>query len=350
MIKGQCSDLGYWTGKLAKGCELCIEGKKSVIFVTGLCPEKCYYCPLSNARKNVDATYVNEVRASNVDDIILELVASGSEGAGITGGDPLVRLDRTLSIIRETKEFFGESFHIHLYTTGLLLTEETMSKLVNAGLDEIRIHITGPHSWNALKIAKKYPLSVGIENPAIPGKEKELLRIIEKAYELDLDFVNLNELEISEGNYYALNLMGMKPKEDSVAIQGSEETALKVIQLALDKKLKIPIHYCPAIFKDRYQFRRRMIIRGKRTRRIFESLGDGIVMWVKLVECEGIDLRKLAIIGLIYLHESEVLTRIEFAKTLKCRIEVLEAYPTTPRMILNSYVLLGNNTKTNPAM
>lgn len=345
MIRGQCSDLGCWTGALAKGCELCIEGKKSVIFVTGLCPERCYYCPLSNARKNVDVMYVNEVRVNNVDDMILELVISGSEGAGITGGDPLVKLDRTLKIIRESKQFFGGGFHIHLYTTGLLLTEETMRKLVNAGLDEIRIHVTGSHSWNALKIAKKYSLNVGIENPVIPGKENELLQIIEKAHELDLDFVNLNELEISEGNYYALNLKGMKPKEESVGIQGSEKTALKVIQEALKNGLQIPIHYCPAIFKDRYQFRRRMIIRGKNTKRIFENLGDGIVTWAKLVDCEETVIERLITMGLAYFHESEVLTQVKLAEALRCTSEIIEAYPTTPRMILNSYVLPRNTMK-----
>ncbi|HRZ19884.1 MAG TPA: radical SAM protein, partial [Methanofastidiosum sp.] len=37
----------YYTGKLSKGCKLCIKGRKSVLFVTGLCGVNCYYCPLS---------------------------------------------------------------------------------------------------------------------------------------------------------------------------------------------------------------------------------------------------------------------------------------------------------------
>ena len=51
MIKtGFCS---YRNKSLAKGCKLCIKGRKLVLFVTGLCSNRCNYCPLSEQKKNI---------------------------------------------------------------------------------------------------------------------------------------------------------------------------------------------------------------------------------------------------------------------------------------------------------
>ena len=312
-----------------------MEGRKSVIFITGLCPEKCFYCPLSPARKNVDVMYVNEIRVSVNNDALLEIIASGSFGAGITGGDPLIKLETTVSLIRALKDYFGSKFHIHLYTTGLLLKRETMEKLNNAGLDEIRIHITGRHSWKALQVALKYPLSVGIENPAIPGEEKKLIEILERADKLGVEFVNLNELEISEGNYYSLKLRGMRPKQDGIGVVGSEETAKTVLDWALKHGISTAVHYCPAVFKDRHQFRRRMMLRALNTRRVFESLGDATVVWARIIGCNRDVIKKLLLSGLAFKQGPYIMTRPELAKHLNCRTEIIEAFPTNPRKILN---------------
>ncbi|MEM4556059.1 MAG: radical SAM protein, partial [Acidilobaceae archaeon] len=99
---------------LAKGCELCDLGSKAVIFVTGLCPEDCFYCPISPERWRLDVTYVNEERVYSLNDIVIEVNRMSALGAGITGGEPFIVLDRVVKIITTLKEHFGESFHIHL--------------------------------------------------------------------------------------------------------------------------------------------------------------------------------------------------------------------------------------------
>ena len=69
-------------------------------------------------------------------------------GAGITGGDPLLVWKRVETYISLLKNTFGDSFHIHMYTSGLKNTEY-IPDLIKAGLDEIRFH-PAPKFWNDL--------------------------------------------------------------------------------------------------------------------------------------------------------------------------------------------------------
>ena len=57
-------------GVLAKGCELCITGEKSVFFVTGVCPRHCFYCPISEQKWQKDEIYINEWKTDDFNNII----------------------------------------------------------------------------------------------------------------------------------------------------------------------------------------------------------------------------------------------------------------------------------------
>ena len=126
------------SGSLAKGCEHCINGSKMVLLVTGKCPWGCYYCPVSLEKKGKDVVYANELRAHSDEEILAEAESMDATGTGITGGDPLMNVDRTVNAIRMLKDHFGKEHHIHLYTSTMDL--ERIDTVVEAGLDEIRFH------------------------------------------------------------------------------------------------------------------------------------------------------------------------------------------------------------------
>ena len=338
VIKGSCNDLGCWVGDLLKGCKLCMDGLKTVVFVTGLCPENCFYCPLSPWRKGSDVIYVNEVKVAEINDIIAESLISGSKGAGITGGDPIVKLKRSIDIIKKLKEFFSEDYHIHLYTSGILLNKEKLRRLIKVGLDELRIHVTGKHSWHALKLALNEGITVAIENPALPGSEEFLRNLVINAADLGVRYINLNELEFSETNYESLIMRGFKPSAGmGVAAEGSRETAVNLMNWVIKEGIDISIHFCPALYKDKYQFRKRLWRRGMRTKQFYEVLSDGVVKWAEVRECSGIKYGELLYSGLAVLKNGKALMKPSTARELGCKGYIIEAYPTTPRRELNKY-------------
>src|SRR3989344_5920531 len=243
-------------GNIAKGCKLCVCGEKTVLFITGLCSKntRCYYCPIADNRSGKDVIYANETLIENVDGLCREIRLCGSEGIGITGGDPLMKIERVVEYIKAVKSEFGKDFHVHLYCPMELVSEEKLKLLNDAGLDEIRFHldVDDKKMWNKLMLAKKFMWKVGVEIPAVPGKEYNKMLEFLKG---NVDFLNLNELELSDSEVCKLGEEGFKAKNDySYAVIGSEELALKL----LGNCDGMNVHYCTVKLKDDVQIPMRL--------------------------------------------------------------------------------------------
>ena len=203
---------GSFYNYLAEGCRLCYEGAKMVLFITGICGRNCFYCPVSYERREKDTVFANERRVEKDEDVIEETISMDANGASITGGEPLLKLERVLRYIRLLKKKFGKKFHIHLYTA-LAPGKDVLVSLRDAGLDEIRFH-PPPDMWENIQMtpyrdsiihAHELGISPGIEIPSIKSDLYGILSLLE---EVD-GFLNLNELEFSETNATELEKRGM---------------------------------------------------------------------------------------------------------------------------------------------
>ena len=263
-----------YTGKLAKGCRLCIKVKKSVLFVTGLCNINCYYCPVSNEKKNKDISYINERKIEKKEDILEEVKACVSKGVSFTGGDPLLKINKCLEYAKLIKEEDSKS-HIHLYT-GTTDKKINNLKKLEGYVDEVRFHVKNEKEVEALKNILDMDFNFGIEIPSIPSEFERISKIIKSASSSGFSFINLNEFEYTETNWDNLSKRGFNFDNDTSMVEGSKDLSIHLLEEHQD--LPISIHFCPSVLKDAIQLRRRWERRAKKTKKYYEDIEDCLIV------------------------------------------------------------------------
>jgi len=303
-----------------------------VLFVTGVCGKNCFYCPVSNERREKDNIFANERLVNRDEDLIEEAISMDALGTGITGGEPLMRLGRVVRYIKLLKNKFGKSHHIHLYTA-LAPNKGVLESLRRAGLDEIRFHppqdllknIGRTYYRVSITEAQKLGFSTGIEIPAISCDLSGVVSLLK-----DVDgFLNLNELEFSETNFAQLKEQGFVPVDDtSSGALGSKEFALSLVY---DK-----LHFCSSRFKDAVQLRERFIRIAKKSARYFDEItSDGTLVY-GVIEGDCVNLLKEAGVqeDMFVDKYGSVDTAWWIAENLAaelkktgCKLSVIERYP-----------------------
>lgn len=339
----------FMYGSFPKGCRLCVTGEKSVLFVTGLCSQNCYYCSLSDNKKNKDSIIINEWETKDEKDIITEIKLCSSKGAGITGGDPLLFVDKTVHLIKLLKNTFGKNFHLHLYTPLKLVNRERLKKLYDAGLDEIRFHpdVDSASLWKNLEFAKEYDWDIGVEIPALPNKLNETKKLID-FLKGKIQFLNINELELSDNNFQRFEGLNYAPKNDtSYAIAGSLNLAKDIAEYAHNLGIK-NVHVCTATLKDKYQLRQRILRRAKNSKKPFDHMTSEGMLIRGAIYLESAKLSSINVINLLKtefsvpsnlleydIKRDRILTRIDVVEKLvkelkkrKLKPAIVEEYPT----------------------
>jgi len=263
----------YAVGKLPEGCRLCTLGAKLVLFVTGICDRRCFYCPLSPQRKGKDLVFANERPVERDEEILEEARLMDALGTGMTGGDPLRRPERTLRYLSMLKGEFGSDHHVHLYTAERRIGRPLLSSLAKAGLDEIRFHAT-PAYGPVLAKAAGVGLTVGVEIPSVPGKAAEMKRIALVADKAGCDFMNINELEMCESTAPAFQARGLRLiGDESMAVRGSLEDAIEAAEFCEDNT-SLDVHVCPSRLKDAVQLRNRLGRLAHNVRKPYECIDE----------------------------------------------------------------------------
>ncbi len=317
---------------LSRGCEQCAVGGKLVLFVYGYCDQRdCFYCPLGESRKNVDAIYANERPVTDDEDVIAEARRMDALGTAVTGGEPQEVLDRTCHYISLLKDEFGADHHVHLYT-GITGDEDTMAALAEAGLDEIRFHppieqwgsLHGTAWEEILYTAREAGIDPAFEIPGIKA-EPEFLEFLDEGA---AEFCNINQFEMSDGNAERMRERGYALEDGHMsAVEGSKEI---LESMATHPK----VYFCTSVFKDAAQHRNRLKRMAERIQREFDEVTeDGTLVFGK-TEAPVERLETLGVPGDYYVEKSD---HVELAWWLLEEMveagdlptgEIVEQYPT----------------------
>ena len=287
-----------------EGCIQCQMGSKLVLFITGHCHWMCDYCPLSENRREIDWMFANErrVEIGDWDAVIEEARAMNATGAGITGGDPVMARERVLEACKILKNEFGEDFHLHMYTS-IPFKAEWAKDFAEAGLDEIRFHFLDLESekyTETMAACVESGMLTGVEIPCEPDKENELMELLETMRDMPVQFLNLNELEITVGNHDNMELRGFNLSDEITAgAAGSGELATRMRDRVMAASIGAPdpeegtvrepypyhLKFCTATYKDSGQLRRRFIRRGEHTISPHEILTEDGTLLFGAVDC-----------------------------------------------------------------
>lgn len=238
---------------MSRGCELCGAGSWSCLFINGKCNGRCFYCPSKQEAIGVPTT--NTLNFPRVQDYEDYLDRFGFKGVSLSGGEPLLTPDITLKFLRAVKRRFGDRVYLWMYTNGILIERDVLSRLKDAGLDEIRFDI-GATEYSL----KKAGMAVGVighvtvEIPAIPEKSDLLKNKLHEMSDLGISYLNLHQLRLTPHNLPQMVgraytcLHGEHP-----TVLESELAALDLLRHAALNRLPLAVNYCSFVYKNRYQ-------------------------------------------------------------------------------------------------
>lgn len=109
--------------------------KRGRYFVTHKCNLTCPFCLSSSG-----APMPNELEAEELRPIFENFKNAGMTNIGISGGEPFLVFDRTLTAVKIFTEF---GIKVRVFTNGTLTTDERVQLLLDAGLEAFHVSIDG---------------------------------------------------------------------------------------------------------------------------------------------------------------------------------------------------------------
>ena len=262
------------TGWLSPACVECTGSNGSETFSTTFkCHRDCYFC-FNHNQADYDLFFEQGCpweeglqRAAEEHDTLAVI--------GLTGGEPLLNLDDSLAFLARAAELFPTA-HKRMYTSGDLLTEEAAAALRDAGLDEIRFSVKDDDTpamqqkvLDAMRLAKRYIPSVMVEMPIIPGSHEHVQNLMRAFQDAGIDGMNLLEFCFPFCNWEEFDKRGFELRNPpfevmydygysgGLAVAGSEELILELMDWALDNGITFGLHYCSLENKHRSEIRQK---------------------------------------------------------------------------------------------
>jgi pyruvate formate-lyase activating enzyme-like uncharacterized protein len=240
-------------GPISPGCMACGNGGWSCLFINGKCNCRCFYCPTSQDEISVPTT--NRLPFSREKDYGDYVNHFDFQGVSISGGEPLLTADKTIRFIDHVRRNSDDSRHLWMYTNGTLLDENTVLRLKDAGLNEIRFDISAKdYDLSRLRLAVGHIPIVTVEIPAIPEDRERLSALLTELHEAGVNHLNLHQLRLTPHNSRFLSKRGYTFLHgEKVTVLESELTALSILRGCAEQSLPLPVNYCSFTYKNQFQ-------------------------------------------------------------------------------------------------
>lgn len=246
---------------ISPSCLACQTGILSATFFISLkCSRKCFYCFNPNQEeydffREHHRDTVAELERMAADNRTLQHIA-------LTGGEPLLHKAETVAFFTAAKRLYPQAY-TRLYTCGDLVDERILVELQQAGLDEIRfsIRLHDPEAgrrqaYDKIALAKKFIPYVTVEMPVLPGSYEMMADILLELERLQVFSINLLEFCFPFANADEFQKRDFRIKSPpfrvlynywyagGLPVSGSEGVCLDLLEFALDRGLKLGVHYC----------------------------------------------------------------------------------------------------------
>lgn len=245
----------YFVGdeqNFSAGCRSCLTGTGlSAIRKTNKCNLECKFCynygelddipPIGEGLWGIGGGKYYE---KDID--LLLSIQQKPTGISYVYLEPFMEIEKYYSVIQK---FAKAQIHQHMYTNGLLATEETLKALGEAGLDELRFNLGASKCADKvienIAIAKKYIKKVGIETPMTPEFFDAFFQKQQAILSTGVDFINCAELHLNANNidnYHGENMY--IARHGYISPIWSRELTLKFMAIATEQNWGIIVHDC----------------------------------------------------------------------------------------------------------
>ena len=189
------------SGELSPGCRACKSGRWDCIFLTLSCNLSCSFCltPCTLTKASSLSAFGNDIHT-----LLKEYARLKVAGIGFSGGEPMLASERLMDCLSRLRNA-NPATYLWAYTNGLVLTRNLISKLAEAGLNELRFNMaaTGyfhPHILEMVRYAAMRLSAVAVEIPAIPEDRDPLLKALPVWSRAGVKYLNLHELIYEPGS------------------------------------------------------------------------------------------------------------------------------------------------------
>jgi len=253
--------------KFSSGCKSCLLGTGlSAVRKTNKCNIQCKFCynygeldqipPIGEGLWEIGGTKFYE---QDID--LLLSISKKPTGISYVYLEPFMEIEKYYGVIAK---FHRAGIHQHMYTNGLCVTEESLKKLAEAGLDELRFNLGGTNCADKvirnMALAKRYIPDVGIETPMTPEFFETFFQKKEQILATGIDFINCAELHLNEnnlGNYLGENMYMCRLGYLSPI--SSRDLTLRFMRIAAEEAWPLAVHDC----SNHTKFARDLNLRAK---------------------------------------------------------------------------------------